>query len=104
MIYFLNRLVEWIDSGEKEEDVSMVPYKYSKKRFKSELDVIRYMNDIGIDSDAIVNTIYMGIGYGCPWVLIYIYGTPDDMLAAQEVERNTRWEEYFDILNRKYGG
>lgn len=82
----------------------MVPYKYGKKRFKSELDMIRYMNDIGFDSDAIVNTIYMGSGYKYPWVLIYIYGTPDDMLAAQEVERNTHWEEYFDILNRKYGG
>lgn len=78
----------------------MVPYKYSKKIFRSELHMIQYMNDIGLDSNAIINTIYMGSRYRCPWVLIYIYGTPDEMLAAQEVERNTHWEEYFYKFGR----
>ena len=80
----------------------MIPYKYYKRRFKNDLDMTRYLNDIGLDTDSIIHisrTTYSDY----PWTLIFVCSTPDDAMGINDLQARTSWDEYFKKAYRWCG-
>ena len=77
----------------------MVPYRYYRRRFKSDLDMTRYLNDVGLDTESIIH-ISRTTNIDYPWTLIFVCSTPDDAMGIKDLQARTFWDKYFEKAYR----
>ena len=74
----------------------MVPYKYCRKKFKNDLDMTKYLNDVGLDTESIIH-ISRTTNSDYPWTLIFACSTEDDAIRINDLQaEDTFWNKYFN--------